>query len=93
MELGSNQRRFDCGPVLHAHEKTPTPEKVIAADLPQCGRYSALTGIGLNRPKQIKGPHPIEDATLAKTNGHSLRAKSPINFCLYNCRTLLPLSN
>ena len=38
------RRRFDCGPVLHAHEKTPSPEKVIAADLPQCGRYSALTG-------------------------------------------------
>ena len=38
------RRHFDCGPVLHAHEKTPTPEKVIAADLPQCRRCSALTG-------------------------------------------------
>jgi TPR repeat protein len=38
------RRRFDCGPVLHAHEKTPPPEKVIVADIPQCGRHSALTG-------------------------------------------------
>ena len=66
------RRRFDCGPVLHAHDKTRGSPEVIAADLPQQDCGTVLTGFGLKQVHQIKRPYLIGDTAFYKLKKVSL---------------------